>query len=116
MLRSEIRDSVTLISGTTFDCAHGKQGLRYSVFGLAITGPRNRMPPMKSSKSEDSSPGRRAVDKTPVGRLAALLARVAANDFVRYRDTDPNTDAAGEVFTIRTDHDGELPPVANDIS
>jgi hypothetical protein len=70
---------------------------------------------MKPSKFVASSPGRRAVVKTSLGRLAALLARVAANDFVHDCDTDSNIDVPRDGFTICTDHDGELPPVANDI-
>ncbi|WP_428667640.1 hypothetical protein [Reyranella sp.] len=70
---------------------------------------------MKTCKIVDSTPSRRPVDKTPVGRLAALLARAAANDFVRQWGTHASSDAPDELVTICTEFDGELPPVANDI-
>ena len=70
---------------------------------------------MNTFKPVDRKHCRRPADKSPVVRLAALLARVAANDFVRQCGSDASADARGEMLTICTEFDGELPPVANDV-
>jgi hypothetical protein len=71
---------------------------------------------MKTYKQSGRRAGRHSAPTTAVGRLAALLGRVAANDFCHVHGTSPDADGSTSALTLQTEHSGRLPQPANDVT